>query len=139
MPGLLIDTHIWIWYAEGIEGRLRQSIIDELDAALSAGNLLVSAVSVWEIGLLVAKGRISLSLPLRDWVRCALELPGLRLVPLGADAALEGSFLPGELHADPADRLLIAQARIGQHRLVTADHKLIDYGTSGHLKVLQAS
>jgi PIN domain nuclease of toxin-antitoxin system len=100
--------------------------------------LHLSAVSIWEIGLLFAKQRIALSAPVRDWVRAATALPGLRLRPLDVGAALESAPLPGEPHADPANRLPIAEARTGRLTLLTADSKTIEYGQTGYVQMMMA-
>lgn len=136
MKPLLLDTHVWIWYAEGVPGKLTPSIVSLIEAALKSRQLHVSAISAWEMGLLIAKGRIVLSAPVQEWVRSATSIPGLRLRPLGVDAALESTQLPGNPHADPADRLLIADARIAGLTLVTRDQKILDYGQAGHVNVL---
>jgi PIN domain nuclease of toxin-antitoxin system len=138
MSPLLLDTHVWLWYAEGVAGRLKLGDVSRIEDALLANRLHVSAVRVWEIGLLVAKNRITLSAPVRDWIQHATTLPGLRLRPLDWQAALESTLLPGAPHADPADRLLIATARVGGHTLVTRDQKILDYGKAGHVNVLAA-
>ena len=139
MSGLLLDTHAWLWYAQGVADRLSPGTLAEIERTRRQRRLHVGAISVWEIGLLVAKGRIGLSAPVRDWVRRALALPGLRLLPLDADIALESTQLPGELHGDPADRFLIATARLGDLQLVTADSQILAYARAGHMRVLPAS
>lgn len=138
MNDLLLDTHIWIWYAEGIPGTLSPTIRGQIDQARKQWRLSVSVVSAWEIGLLMAKGRIVLSAPLQEWVKAGVALPGLQVCALTTEVAVESTVLPGELHADPADRFLIAQARVGGLTLVTADQKILDYGASGHVRVLAA-
>ncbi len=135
---LLLDTHIWLWYAEGIAGQLQPDIVSRIEDALVTNRLHVSAISVWEIGLLVAKNRITLSAPVKDWVEHATTLPGLHLHPLDWQGALESTLLPGAPHADPADRLLVATARVGGYTLVTRDRKILDYGKAGHVNVLAA-
>ena len=138
MSALLLDTHVWLWYAEGVAGRLKPSVVSWIEDALLANRLHVSAVSVWEVGLLAAKDRITLSAPVKDWVQHATALPGLRLRPLDWQGALESTLLPGAPHADPADRLLIAEARVSGYTLVTRDQKILDYGKAGHVNVLAA-
>lgn len=138
MSGLLLDTHVWIWYAEGITGKLKPEIEATIEQALQEHRLYVSSVSVWEIGLLMAKGRIVLSAPLQEWIQAATALPGLRLCPLETRAALESTMLPDNPHADPADCFLIAEARVGGFVLLTADKKILDYGEAGHVRVLAA-
>jgi PIN domain nuclease of toxin-antitoxin system len=136
MSALLLDTHIWLWYAEGNTEKLRKTSVKKLDAARTADGLLVSAISVWEIGALSARGRIRLSIPLRDWTERALGVPGFRFAPLDAAAAAESTLLPGDPHGDPADRFLIATARTLGVALATRDEHILHYGKSGHLRVV---
>jgi PIN domain nuclease of toxin-antitoxin system len=96
----------------------------------------VSAISVWEIGALSARGRIRLSIPLHDWAEKALAVPGFRFAPLDAAAAAESTLLPGEPHGDPADRFLIATARTMGLALATRDEHILAYGKLGHLRVV---
>jgi PIN domain nuclease of toxin-antitoxin system len=137
MSALLLDTHIWVWYSEGDAERLHASSVKKIDDARKEDGLLVSAISVWEIGVLHSKGRIQLSAPLRDWVNKALEPPGISLVTLDADTAAESTLLPGEPHGDPADRFLIATARIKGIVLATRDKGIIEYGEVGYVRVLE--
>lgn len=138
MSGLLLDTHAWLWYAEGLADRLGVDARACIEQARRDGQLRVSAISVWEIGLLIAKGRIKLSAPAWEWVKQATTLPGMRLQTLDAETALESTRLPGQLHGDPADRFLIAAARVGGLTLVTADSKILEYAAAGHVRALAA-
>jgi len=135
MSELLLDTHIWVWYAEGIEDRLAPASVKLLDEARRTAGLLVSAISVWELGVHVRKGKIQLSAPLRDWVDRALDAQGIRFVPLDAATAVESTQLPGEPHGDPADRFLIATARMLRASLATRDDSIIAYGKTGYVRV----
>jgi len=137
MSALLLDTHIWLWYAEGNAERLTAAGVRKLDQARQAEGLRISPISIWEIGVQHAKGRIQLSAPLRDWVRDALAPAGIMLLPLDAESAAESTLLPGEAHGDPADRFLIAAARTKGLILVTRDQAIIDYGNAGHVRVLE--
>jgi len=136
MSALLLDTHIWLWYAEGDGERLRPASVRKLDDARKSDGLVVSAISVWEIGMHAARGRIQLAVPLRDWVERALSVPGIRLAPLDAAVAAE-STLPGEPHADPSDRFLIATARTQGIALATRDERILEYAKSGYLRVVK--
>jgi PIN domain nuclease of toxin-antitoxin system len=136
MNGLLMDTHAWLWYAEGVANRLGTDALARIEQTRREGQLCVSAVSVWEVGLLIAKGRIRLSAPAWEWVQQAIALPGLRLKKLDAETALESTRLPGEVHGDPADRFLIAAARVGGLTLLTADSRILDYAAAGHVRAL---
>lgn len=86
--------------------------------------------------MLEAKGRIRFSQTCLDWVREALAAPGVRLVQLTPEIAVESSRLPGEIHGDPADRILLSTARILGATLITQDKKLLDYGKQGFVSVM---
>lgn len=137
MSALLLDTHIWLWYAEGNAERLTAAGVKKLDQARQAEGLRISAISVWEIGVQHGKGRIQLSLPLRDWVRKALAPVGIALLSIDAESAAESTLLPGQPHGDPADRFLIATARTNGLVLATRDKAIVDYGNAGHVRVLE--
>jgi PIN domain nuclease of toxin-antitoxin system len=101
----------------------------------ASGSLLVSAISVWELGMLEAKGRIRLKPSCEEWVKEALAAPGLALAPITPEIALESSRLPGLFHGDPADRIIVATARRTGAQLMTRDRELIQYGRKGHLAI----
>lgn len=131
MSGWLLDTHIWLWYAEGDSDQLKRAAIKRLEEMRRGEGLWVSAISVWELGILAAKGRVQLSVPLRDWVDRALRAPGVYLASLDALSAVESTLLPGELHGDPADRFLIATARTQGKFLATRDRAILHYAEQG--------
>lgn len=134
---LVLDTHIWIWLLNGDANRLSDQGITAIESAGQSGQLGVCSISVWEVGMLEAKGRLRLSKGCLDWVREALSVPGLRLLPLTPEIAIESSRLPGLIHGDPADRILAATTRILNATLVTKDLKLLEYGEQAYLSVLQ--
>lgn len=133
---LLLDTHAAVWLYEGL--RMRREALDALEAARSEGGVLVSPVSAWELGILVSKDRIRLSLRPSAWMKRFLDQPGVRLAPLTVEAAAEAAFLPQPFHGDPADRLLVATARELGVPLVTRDSRILEYAsTSGSLRVVR--
>jgi PIN domain nuclease of toxin-antitoxin system len=136
MKRLLLDTHIWVWYAEGNTDRLRAADVRILESARRNEELFVSSISVWEIGVHIAKGRIQLSVPLREWVDRTLSTCGLRFFPIDARTAAETTLLPGAVHGDPADRFLIATARVHGITLVTRDDAILTYGKKGLVRTL---
>lgn len=89
--------------------------------------------------MLVSKGRLTLDRDVGEWVAAALALPGIRLAPLSPEIAVASTRLPGPIHADPADRILVATARHVDAVLVTEDQRLLDYGAAGHLKTRRAA
>lgn len=86
--------------------------------------------------MLEAKGTISLSRPVEDWVDAAVHVPGIRLLPLSPEIAIESTRLPATPHGDPADRILMASARHLGGQLATCDRKILEYSEGGQLKVL---
>lgn len=108
---LILDTHVWIWMVEGDRTALSETAIEAIEEAARNGCVRVSAISVWEVAMLETRGRISRSRPLSEWVQSALHLPGVRLLPLGQEVAIESTRLPGGPHGDPSDRILMASAR----------------------------
>ncbi len=132
---LLLDTHYWIWLQSGAKYRLTPKIHTMIEQAAAKGRMLLSVISVWELGVLEAEGRIRLQLPCDQWVREALATPGLSLAPLTPEIALESSRLPGTFHGDPADRIIVATARSLGARLLTRDQTMIEYGRQLHLAV----
>lgn len=87
--------------------------------------------------MLAQRGRISLSVPLARWRERTLAARGMRELPVDGAVAIEAVELPGNLHADPADRLLVATARVHGLRLVTRDQRLLEYGAAGHVRILE--
>ena len=97
--------------------------------------VLVSPITAWEIGLLVAKGRLALSLPPLSWFEQVLEL-GVDLAPMTPDILVASSSLPGPPLRDPADRIIAATARAMGYRLMTRDRPLLDFAASGQVAAI---
>jgi PIN domain nuclease of toxin-antitoxin system len=85
--------------------------------------------------MLVAKDRIRLTMPVDDWVREAAATPGMRMLGLEPDIALESTRLPDTPHGDPIDRMLMASARVHNLVLATADEKILAWAALGHMRV----
>jgi PIN domain nuclease of toxin-antitoxin system len=120
----LLDTHIALWLSEG-DVRLGEATRKALDTAWKAnGRIFFSAISVWEIAMLVEKEAIELDLPVDAWVKRFLDRPGLVGVPLDHSAAARAYSLHHLEHRDPADRLLIASAIGLECPLVTHDDRI---------------
>jgi PIN domain nuclease of toxin-antitoxin system len=135
-PRLLLDTHYWIWLQAGAREEFSHTVRKAVDEAAASGNLLLSVISVWELGLLESKGRIQLDAPCEQWVRGALATPGLSLAPLTPEIALASSRLPEPFHGDPADRIIVATARTMGARLATRDSKILEYGRKRHVALV---
>ena len=133
---LLLDTHIWIWLMNGNDDRLDTQTIHAIEQAAAHGRVYVSAISVWEVALLESRGRIRLSRDCLDWVRQALDAPGVLLLPLSPEISVASSRLPGKFHGDPADRILAASARLHDLSIVTHDERILAYGAEQYVSVL---
>lgn len=84
-------------------------------------------ISCWEVAQLVSKGRLGLDRPTREWVQSALDAPRVEFVAFGPDTAVEANELPEPFHREPADRILVATARLLNVPLLTADAKILVY------------
>jgi len=117
---ILLDTHAWVWWAAE-PGKLSTRARKAIETSDEIG---VSAISPWEVATLVARGRLALDRDVLIWVRQALALPKLILVPLSPEITVDStSFGPG-FPGDPADRILGATALRLRIPLVTRDRRL---------------
>ena len=132
-PLLLLDTNALLWMRRG-DSRLGRVARREIERAWQSDELAVSAISFWEVGMLVDKGRIRLADDVRIWRRDHLE-QGMVEIPLDGETAIRAVQLT-DFHADPADRLIVATALAG-HRLVTSDRRILEW--SGRLSRLDAT
>ena len=135
---LLLDTHCWVWMQLGLTGRFAAASLRTIERAARSGEIGVSIISVWEVGRLEAKGRLELRMNCVEWIRAALATPGLSLIPLSPEIAIESSRLPGSFQGDPADRILMATARVTGAKLMTKDGKMLDYSRQGHARIVAA-
>jgi len=135
---LLLDTHTLLWMVEN-HPRLGAGAAGAMNRAGREDRLSISAITLWEIGLLASKKRIDLHRDVMEWVHEVLALPGLSLVQLLPEIAVTSTRLPFEMHPDPADRILVATARRFGATLVTADRALLDLAGSGRFKAMDAS
>jgi PIN domain nuclease of toxin-antitoxin system len=134
---LLVDTHTLIWMVEKFP-RLGVQAAEALNRAGRENRIAVSAITPWEIALLVSKNRMKLGADVMDWVHDALSKPGVRLVPLAPEIAVASTRLPFEMHTDPADRILVATARHLGATLVTADGALLELAKQGRFLAMDA-
>ena len=133
----LLDTHILVWLLEATRG-LRPETVSAIDRSAASGDLYVSVISFWELGLLDAAGRVRLKQPLADWLRNAKAATGIAVAPLTEEVAFDSTRLPGDFHRDPADRFIVATARTLDATVVTRDSRILRYGSEGHVSVMQA-
>lgn len=125
---IVLDTHILVWWVNG-DDRLSKAAKAAIGHEQSAtdGLILLSAISAWEIAMLIEKDRLTLTMSLDDWLVTVTEIDGVRFVPVDVDIGIQATRLPGEFHKDPADRMIVALARHLNVPLVTADEKIRAY------------
>ncbi|MGB7203159.1 MAG: type II toxin-antitoxin system VapC family toxin [Pyrinomonadaceae bacterium] len=128
---IILDTHVWVWNVQG-DKRLSKDQ-QELIRSHESKEIGISAISLWEVAKAVELKRLTLSRPVSEWLVFALDAPGIILLPLTADIAVESTQLPGKFHKDPFDQLIVATARIYDAPLVTSDSEILSYP---HVKLL---
>ena len=121
----LLDTHVLIWWLTD-STRLSRAQREITASASAASPLLVSDISLWEIAMLHSLGRIRLSLPLREWLEAAVAPPLVQRHSISPAIAAELASLPESFHRDPADRILVATARVLGATLLTRDRRIVD-------------
>jgi PIN domain nuclease of toxin-antitoxin system len=105
----------------------------ELEEHQRRRQVCVSAISILEISRLVALGQYALGSSIDDFLAEATTDDGLILLDLTPHILIESTRLPGEIHRDPSDRILVATAREYGLTLVTRDKLLLRYAKQGHL------
>lgn len=121
---ILLDTHVLVWAVNDDRklGRGARAMIDRL---WPAGRVAVPAISFWEVGVLQARRRLRLPVPVREW-RESLIAAGAVELPLDGSVAVRALDLSG-LHDDPVDRFIVATALRHEAALMTADERLLDW------------
>ena len=122
---IVLDTHIWVWWVHG-DARLSPSHRHLLEEHESNG-LGICAISLWEVAQLVQCGRLVLPVKTDEWFQGALAYPGVTVLDLTPRIVIESTRLPSPFHADPADRMIVATARVFGCPVITADARLREY------------
>lgn len=122
----LLDTHVWVWWNMN-PAKLSTGVKSLISTPARYEELLLSAISTWEFSKLLEKGRLGVSCDPEEWIRQALEMPKLRLVPLFPSLAYRSTVLPQPFHDDPADQIIVATAREEQATILTSDQRIRSY------------
>lgn len=124
---IILDTHALVWWIsdpEKLSDKARKLIESEIKRG---SELLVSSISVWEICMLVKKGRLKLSVDVDTWIEKIEQLAYFQFVPIDNRIAAKSVNLPGSIHDDPADRMIVTTAFVHGAVLVTSDRKILNY------------
>lgn len=135
---IVIDTHALVWLFEGdpqLGRKARQKIHEER----AGKGVYIPAVSIWETAMLVNKAKLVLSRSVREWFDAVLLSPGFHLAQINVAIGIDAGSLPGNIHGDPADRLIVATARSLGCSVLTVDRKILDYAEEGHVQAINAS
>jgi PIN domain nuclease of toxin-antitoxin system len=133
----LLDTHVWLWLVLGT-ANLSSTARSTIVRAASTGDLRIAAITLWEIALLAARNRITLGKPTIQWIEQAVTASFASVEPLTAQVAVESCELPDRFHRDPADRMIVATARVTGAVLMTQDRQILNYAARGHLTAVAA-
>lgn len=116
----LLDTQAWIWWIEQ-DARLGAKAIAALDSWPADRRPFLCDISLWEVATLVERGRLTLDVPLDEWLEAAAHPRSVRLLPLSTQIAAEIARLPDTFHRDPADRIIVSTSRVHRIPLLTHD------------------
>ncbi len=119
----LLDTHVWIWWICG-DSRLTAREREVLDNLPPSERPVLAEISLWEVAMLVERGRLELDMDLERWLAVASAPATVELARLTPAVAAEVARLPEKFHRDPADRVVVATARVRKLRIFTRDRKI---------------
>jgi PIN domain nuclease of toxin-antitoxin system len=122
---IVLDTHIW-WWSISEPGRLSRKA-RQFITKTPPEQRAIASISIWEFAMMVTRGRIELTISPNEWLDYAINKTGLTILELNSKIALESCNLPGNFHKDPADRIIVATARVCRSQLITKDQKIIQY------------
>lgn len=138
MSGVLLDTNAFIRIVAG--QTIRHSTMKIIADAASEQTLWVSAITGWELGLLLTRSRTRQVLNVEDdpmsWFDRTMTKARMRHLALDASVGLSAAFLPAPFHSDPGDRLIVAQAIARDLTIATSDRAILDYAAAGHVRAI---
>lgn len=122
---LVMDTHTWFWSLTEPE-KLSKASLDFIRRT-ETDQRTIASISIWEFAMMVARGWIEIKMTAEQWLDYAIRKTGLRVLELSSKVAVESCELPGDFHGDPADRIIVATARVHGATVVTKDKKILTY------------
>lgn len=124
---VLLDTHTLVYWCSE-PGRLSAAQAHALRTVSPDNPVIVADISLWEIAALVSGARLNLDLPLRQWINRAVAPPLARVAEITANIAHEVAQLNEWENRDPADRLIVATARVFGAHVLTNDRQIRESG-----------
>lgn len=124
---IVLDTHVWFWLLIKHDRLNKPNILNQIYEAHTKSMLFISAITIWELGMLFQKDRIRISGPPMQWINNAIQTSGVQITPLHPEISISSSYLRGSPPNDPADRMIIASTQFLNGRLISADSRIIDY------------
>ncbi len=123
---ILFDTHAWLWFVAG-DIKIDPKIITLVEKSREMNSLYLSSISLWETSMLIKKERVNVNQPTLSWIKSAIKTSNIHLIHITPEIAYESTELPNNFHGDPADRIIVATARVMDLIILTRDHKILDY------------
>ncbi len=123
---IVLDTHAWVWWLSS-PAKLSPPARKIIDRSMENNEIFISSISAWEVAILVAKGRLKLTIDVNDWIAKSEKLPFVTFIPIDNTIAVKSVSLPGPIHSDPADRIIVATATTVGAPLVTRDERILSY------------
>ena len=120
---LLLDTHIWVWWVTGAK-ELASALRERLDEFAARRELALSAMSIWEAQILHSRSRLRFPPAFVEWVAVTPRPELVTVLPIVRGVVLEIDALPESFHGDPADRCIVATARLHTLPLATRDRNI---------------
>lgn len=130
---ILLDTCAALWLVDGL---LDEKASRKIQEAVSADvQILVSPITAWEVGMLISKKRLTMSLPVLAWFNRLTEL-GVVRAELSPEVLVASTELRTDELRDPADLIIAATARAFNYRLMTRDRPLLAFAASGQVSAI---
>jgi PIN domain nuclease of toxin-antitoxin system len=123
---IVLDTHVLVWWAND-DNALSIKARKAIELEMGRGQIVVSAISAWEVAMLVECEKLVLSMDVESWLATLAQIEAVRFMPIDVEISLKSVSLPGDFHKDPADRMIVATARKLAVPLVTRDEKIRAY------------
>jgi len=128
---ILLDTHVWWWSLSEPE-KLSKAATRTIRKT-NPEQRTIASISIWEFAMMACRKKIEMKITPDEWLSYALDKTGIQVFEINPKIAIDVCNLPGDFHKDPADRLIVATARVNNLTLITKDEKILKYS---HVKTV---